>query len=49
MAIIHLNRMRYKWEDLSRRDKTDIITIAMMRNICINGNGYRIGIQKHIG
>lgn len=39
-------RLNYKWKDLSRSDKTSIITAAMMKNIYINGNGYRIGLPE---
>ncbi|MBE7708937.1 MAG: MmcB family DNA repair protein [Cyanobacteria bacterium SIG32] len=46
MAIKHLNRLNYKWEELSRKEKTDILTVAMLRNICIIGNGYRIGMRE---
>ncbi|MGN0014543.1 MAG: MmcB family DNA repair protein [Candidatus Gastranaerophilaceae bacterium] len=46
MAIIHLNKIRYEWKDLSRRDKTSIITAALMKHIFINGNGYRIGMRE---
>ena len=48
MAIIHLKRLRYEWKELSRGDKTSIITAAMMKHIYINGNGYRIGMREII-
>lgn len=46
MAIIHLNKLRYEWDELNRTDKTSIITAAMMKHICINGNGYKIGMRE---
>lgn len=46
MGIVHLKRLKYEWDALSRSDKTSIITTAMMRNIFINGNGYRIGMKE---
>lgn len=46
MAVIRINKMRYKWDELTRRDKTNIMTVAVMRQIYINGNGYRIGMRE---
>lgn len=44
MAIIH--RLKYNWNELSRGDKTSIITAAIMRNILIRGNNQRIGLRE---
>ena len=38
--------MNYKWKDLSRAEKTSIITSSMMKDIYINGGGYRIGLKE---
>ena len=46
MAIVHLKKLNYKWDELSRRDKTDIMTVAVMRQIYINGHNYRIGMRE---
>lgn len=46
MAIVSLGKMRYKWDEITRRDKTNIMTVAVMRQIYINGNGYRIGMRE---
>ena len=46
MSFARLSKLHYKWDDLTRRDKTDIMTVAVMRQIYINGNGYRIGMRE---
>ena len=39
-------RLKYNWSELTRRDKTDIMTVAVMRNICIRGNNHQIGLRE---
>lgn len=46
MAIRKINKLYYEWKDLTRGEKTDIMTVAVMRHLYINGNGYRIGIRE---
>lgn len=46
MAILKCSELTYVWDDLSRPDKTNIITSAVMRHIYINGNGYKIGLRE---
>lgn len=46
MAILRLSKLHYKWDDLTRGDKTSVITVAVMRHLLINGNGYRIGLPE---
>lgn len=44
MAIV--KKLKYSWDDLSRRDKTDILTVAMMRHIFINSHNLKIGMRE---
>lgn len=44
MAIIH--KLKYNWEELSRPDKTDIMTVATMRHIFIRGNNHQVGMRE---
>jgi hypothetical protein len=46
MSFAKISKLYYKWDELTRRDKTDIMTVAVMRQIYINGNGYRIGMRE---
>lgn len=46
MTLSDIQEYNYNWNDLTRGDKTSIITTAMMRNILINGNGYKIGLPE---
>jgi len=46
MSFAKISKLYYKWDGLTRRDKTDIMTVAVMRQIYINGNGYRIGMRE---
>ena len=39
-------KLKYSWKDLSRRDKTSIITAQVMRQILINGSNLRIGMRE---
>lgn len=44
MAIV--KRLKYNWSELNRRDKTDIMTVAVMRNIFIRGNNHQVGMRE---
>lgn len=39
-------RLKYNWKELNRRDKTDIMTVAIMRQILMRGNNSRIGMRE---
>ena len=39
-------KLKYNWSELSRRDKTDIMTVAVMRHIFIRGNNHQIGMRE---
>lgn len=39
-------RLKYNWSELTRRDKTDIMTVAVMRNIFIRGNNHQVGMRE---
>ena len=39
-------RLKYNWSELTRRDKTDIMTVSVMRNIFIRGNNHQIGLRE---
>lgn len=39
-------RLKYNWNELCRRDKTDIMTVAVMRNIFLRGNNHQIGMRE---
>nr|DAT89584.1 MAG TPA: DNA repair protein MmcB-like [Caudoviricetes sp.] len=39
-------RLFYNWGDLSRRDKTDIITVATMKTIFLRGNSRKVGLRE---
>lgn len=41
-----ITRLKYNWKELNRRDKTSMITAAVMRNIFIRGNNTRIGLRE---
>lgn len=41
-----ITKLKYNWSELSRRDKTDIMTVAVMRYILIRGNNTRIGLRE---
>lgn len=46
MAYIRLKKLNYVWEELTRGDKTSIMTAAIMRHIFINGNGCKVGMRE---
>lgn len=41
-----MSRLYYNWEDLSRGDKTSIISAAIMKHIYLRGNNTRIGMRE---
>ena len=41
-----IRKLKYNWKELNRRDKTDIMTVAVMRNIFISGNNTRVGLRE---
>jgi translation elongation factor P/translation initiation factor 5A len=44
MAIV--KRLKYNWSELNRHDKTDIMTVAVMKNIFIRGNNHQVGLRE---
>lgn len=44
MTIV--KKLKYNWLELSRHDKTDIMTVAVMRNILIRGNNHQVGLRE---
>lgn len=41
-----MREMKYNWNELSRSEKTDIMTCAVMRNILIRGNNQLVGLRE---
>lgn len=41
-----ITKLKYNWNELSRGDKTDIITVAVMRNIFLRGNNHQVGMRE---
>lgn len=41
-----VTKLKYNWNELNRRDKTDIMTVAVMRNIFIRGNNHQVGMRE---
>lgn len=39
-------KLKYNWNELNRRDKTDIMTVAVMKNVLIRGNNTRVGLRE---
>lgn len=44
MTIV--KKLKYNWLELTRHDKTDIMTAAVMRNILIRGNNHQVGLRE---
>ena len=41
-----ITKLRYNWSELTRHDKTDIMTVAVMRHIFIRGNNHQVGLRE---
>lgn len=44
--MVIVKRLKYNWSELNRRDKTDMMTVAIMRNILIRGNNHQVGLRE---
>ena len=44
MTIV--KKLKYNWLELTRHDKTDIMTVSVMRNILIRGNNHQVGLRE---
>lgn len=44
--MVIVKKLKYNWNELNRRDKTDIMTVAVMHNIFIRGNNHQVGMRE---
>ena len=44
--MVILKKLKYNWSELTRGEKTDIMTITVMRNIFIRGNNHQVGLRE---